>query len=122
MSDHHEHETVKAVPDGYTTVTPWIIGNDTAALIDYLERAFGAEDLGRFARAAPPPIPRPSCPTDTGAAGRDERLRFPRHGYRSSSGHLAPHMIARTSPRTATVFAVTVGQVGRWSVHGRGTC
>ena len=39
---------VRAVPEGYTTVTPWIIGADTAGLIDYLERAFGAEDLGRF--------------------------------------------------------------------------
>ncbi|MFE4620277.1 VOC family protein [Streptomyces sp. NPDC056747] len=39
---------VRAVPEGYTTVTPWIIGTDTAGLIDYLERAFGAEDLGRF--------------------------------------------------------------------------
>ncbi|WP_371636114.1 VOC family protein [Streptomyces zaomyceticus] len=39
---------IKAVPDGYTTITPWVIGHDTAGLIDYLERAFGAEDLGRF--------------------------------------------------------------------------
>ncbi|MEU9293789.1 VOC family protein [Streptomyces sp. NPDC048266] len=45
MSDN---EAVKAVPDGYTTVTPWVIGHDTAGLIDYLERAFGAEELGRF--------------------------------------------------------------------------
>ncbi|MEV6879353.1 VOC family protein [Amycolatopsis sp. NPDC051128] len=35
------------VPDGYTTVTPWIIGRDTAALIDFLKRAFDAEELGR---------------------------------------------------------------------------
>ncbi|MFG3507560.1 VOC family protein [Streptomyces sp. NPDC047821] len=40
--------SVRAVPEGYTTVTPWIITHDTAGLIDYLERAFGAEDLGRF--------------------------------------------------------------------------
>ncbi|GGT38786.1 VOC family protein [Streptomyces purpureus] len=39
---------VKPVPDGYTTVTPWIISHDTAGLIDYLQRAFDAEDLGRF--------------------------------------------------------------------------
>jgi PhnB protein len=38
---------VKAVPDGYTTVTPWVIGTDTAGLMDWLTRAFGAEDLGR---------------------------------------------------------------------------
>ncbi|MFC5802074.1 VOC family protein [Streptomyces formicae] len=39
---------VQSVPEGYTTVTPWIIGRDTAGLIDYAERAFGAEELGRF--------------------------------------------------------------------------
>jgi uncharacterized glyoxalase superfamily protein PhnB len=39
---------VRPIPEGYTTVTPWIIGHDTAGLIDYMERAFGAEDLGRF--------------------------------------------------------------------------
>jgi PhnB protein len=38
---------VNPVPDGYTTVTPWIIGRDTAALIDFLKRAFDAEELGR---------------------------------------------------------------------------
>ncbi|RSD22133.1 VOC family protein [Amycolatopsis eburnea] len=35
------------VPAGYTTVTPWIIGHDTAALLDFLKRAFDAEELGR---------------------------------------------------------------------------
>lgn len=39
--------SVKAIPEGYTTVTPWIISRDTAGVIDYLERAFGAEELGR---------------------------------------------------------------------------
>lgn len=39
--------SVKPVPEGYTAVTPWLITPDTAGLIDYLERAFGAEDLGR---------------------------------------------------------------------------
>jgi uncharacterized glyoxalase superfamily protein PhnB len=38
---------VNPVPDGYTTVTPWIIGRDTAGLLDFLKRAFGAEELGR---------------------------------------------------------------------------
>ncbi|MYS82315.1 VOC family protein [Embleya scabrispora] len=37
--------TVKTVPDGYTTVTPWILSHDTAALIDYLTVAFGALEL-----------------------------------------------------------------------------
>ncbi|WP_290055495.1 VOC family protein [Amycolatopsis solani] len=35
------------VPAGYTTVTPWIIGRDTAALLDFLKQAFDAEELGR---------------------------------------------------------------------------
>ena len=38
--------TVKAIPEGYTTVTPWIISRDTAAIIDYLRNAFDAEELG----------------------------------------------------------------------------
>jgi uncharacterized glyoxalase superfamily protein PhnB len=38
---------VNPVPDGYTTVTPWIIGRDTAGLLDFLKRAFDAEELAR---------------------------------------------------------------------------
>lgn len=41
--------TVKAIPEGYTTITPWIIGADTAGLMDYLTQAFGAEELSRLA-------------------------------------------------------------------------
>ncbi|MFD7442064.1 hypothetical protein [Streptomyces sp. NPDC059909] len=40
--------TVQPVPEGYTTITPWIIGHDTAGLIDYAQRAFGAEEVARF--------------------------------------------------------------------------
>ncbi|WP_206787860.1 VOC family protein [Amycolatopsis sp. MtRt-6] len=38
---------VNPVPDGYTTVTPWIIGRDTAGLLDFLKRAFDAVELFR---------------------------------------------------------------------------
>ena len=38
--------TVPPIPDGYHSVTPWIIGHDTAGLMDFLAAAFGAEDLG----------------------------------------------------------------------------
>ncbi|WP_433178254.1 VOC family protein [Actinoallomurus sp. CA-150999] len=38
---------VKPIPEGYTTVTPWIISRDTAQLIDYVEKAFDAEELAR---------------------------------------------------------------------------
>ncbi|HZX06926.1 VOC family protein [Kribbella sp.] len=34
------------IPDGYHAVTPWIIGRDTAGLMEFLAAAFGAEDLG----------------------------------------------------------------------------
>jgi PhnB protein len=39
--------TVKPVPEGYSTVTPWIISSDTARLIDYVTRAFDAEEIAR---------------------------------------------------------------------------
>lgn len=34
------------IPDGYTTVTPWLISKNTAGLIDFLRVAFDAEPLG----------------------------------------------------------------------------
>ena len=40
---------VKPVPEGYTTVTPWIISRDTAQLIDYIKEAFGAQEIARLA-------------------------------------------------------------------------
>ncbi|NGO14343.1 VOC family protein [Streptomyces sp. HC44] len=38
---------VKPVPEGYTTVTPWIISRDTDRLIAYVKEAFGAEEIAR---------------------------------------------------------------------------
>jgi len=35
------------VPEGYFTVTPWIVSRDTARLLDFVARAFQAEELGR---------------------------------------------------------------------------
>ncbi|WP_406288092.1 VOC family protein [Embleya sp. NBC_00896] len=37
--------SVKATPDGYTTVTPWILSHDTAGLIEYLTATFGAVEV-----------------------------------------------------------------------------
>ena len=34
------------IPDGYHSVTPWIISRDTAGMIDFLERVFDAEPIG----------------------------------------------------------------------------
>ncbi|TCC05084.1 VOC family protein [Kribbella soli] len=38
--------TVNPIPEGYHSVTPWIIGHDTAGLMDFLAAAFDAVDLG----------------------------------------------------------------------------
>ncbi len=38
---------VKTVPDGYTTVTPWVISRDTAAVLDFLAKAFDAVETVR---------------------------------------------------------------------------
>lgn len=35
------------VPEGYSTVTPWIVTKDTARLLDFIKDAFDAEELGR---------------------------------------------------------------------------
>jgi uncharacterized glyoxalase superfamily protein PhnB len=39
--------TNRPAPDGYGTVTPWIISKDTAGLIDFLTQAFDATELAR---------------------------------------------------------------------------
>jgi uncharacterized glyoxalase superfamily protein PhnB len=39
---------VRVVPEGYGTVTPWIISRDTSSLIDFVKAAFGAEELARI--------------------------------------------------------------------------
>ena len=41
--------TVKPVPDGYHTVTPYLIVKDAAAAIEFYKRAFGATELFRLA-------------------------------------------------------------------------
>jgi PhnB protein len=38
---------VRPVPEGYHTVTPWIISRDTAQLLDFVKEAFGAEEIAR---------------------------------------------------------------------------
>src|SRR5438093_7083528 len=39
---------VKPIPDGYHTVTPVLMVNDAAKLIDFLKQAFGAREKERF--------------------------------------------------------------------------
>jgi uncharacterized glyoxalase superfamily protein PhnB len=45
---------VNPVPDGYTTITPWLISRDTARLIDYVKEAFGAEEVSRLTNGGRP--------------------------------------------------------------------
>ena len=42
--DFEMSKPVKPVPAGYHTVTPWIIGRDTAGLIEFLKAAFNATE------------------------------------------------------------------------------
>jgi len=51
MSDHQ--------PDGYTTVAPWLVTDDTAALLAFIETAFEGEELARV-------------PTEDGGIGHAE--------------------------------------------------
>lgn len=43
-----EGSTHSVAPQGYTAVTPWIIGQDTVGLIGYLKQAFDAVELARI--------------------------------------------------------------------------
>jgi PhnB protein len=38
---------IRPVPEGYYTVTPWIISRDTAKLLDFVKEAFGAKEIAR---------------------------------------------------------------------------
>jgi PhnB protein len=35
------------IPEGYATVTPWVVTNDTRRLLEFIKQAFDAEELGR---------------------------------------------------------------------------
>jgi uncharacterized glyoxalase superfamily protein PhnB len=37
----------RPIPEGYRTVTPWIISDDTAGVIEFVTAAFGAQELAR---------------------------------------------------------------------------
>jgi PhnB protein len=42
---------VPPIPEGCSTVMPWIISRDTARLLEFLEQAFGAQELSRLSHA-----------------------------------------------------------------------
>ena len=39
---------IKAIPDGYHSVTPYLLTNDAARLLDFLRAAFGADEMMRM--------------------------------------------------------------------------
>lgn len=45
--------TPAPIPEGYGTVTPWIITSDTARAIEFIEHAFDGEELGRVEGPVP---------------------------------------------------------------------
>ncbi|ONM46730.1 glyoxalase, partial [Nocardia donostiensis] len=40
-------EQPSAAPEGYNTVSPWVVTEDTAAFLDFVNQAFDGEELGR---------------------------------------------------------------------------
>lgn len=48
-----------SAPEGYTTVAPWVVTDDTGAFLDFVAQAFGGEELGRV-------------PTEDGLIGHGE--------------------------------------------------
>jgi uncharacterized glyoxalase superfamily protein PhnB len=40
-------ENTNAAPDGYTSVAPWVVTEDTGALLDFITEVFDGEELAR---------------------------------------------------------------------------
>lgn len=38
---------ILTTPEGYTTVAPWVVTDDTGAFLDFVTRAFGGQELAR---------------------------------------------------------------------------
>ena len=39
-------EQTSVTPEGYTTVAPWVVTDDTGAFLDFVAQVFGGEDSG----------------------------------------------------------------------------
>jgi hypothetical protein len=48
--------TDSITPAGYTTVAPWIVTDDTGALLDFVSAVFDGEELARVALSCWPSI------------------------------------------------------------------
>jgi PhnB protein len=46
---HSSSEPSPSIPEGYTTVAPWLVTADTRRLMRFLDEAFGAEELALLA-------------------------------------------------------------------------
>jgi uncharacterized glyoxalase superfamily protein PhnB len=42
-------DQINTAPEGYTTVAPWVVTDDTGAFLDFVAEAFGGEELARVA-------------------------------------------------------------------------
>lgn len=42
-------DTTSSAPDGYTSVAPWVVTDDTGALLDFIAQVFDGEELARVA-------------------------------------------------------------------------
>ncbi|MFI1586369.1 VOC family protein [Streptomyces halstedii] len=42
-------DQTNVAPEGYTSVAPWVVTDDTGAFLDFVTQAFGGEELGRVA-------------------------------------------------------------------------
>ena len=42
---------VKPIPDGYHSITPYLVVNDAAKVIEFLKQAFGAQELAVYKSA-----------------------------------------------------------------------
>ncbi|MFG2370979.1 VOC family protein [Streptomyces sp. NPDC048504] len=40
-------QQTNSAPEGYTTVSPWVVTDDTGAFLDFVAAAFGGKELGR---------------------------------------------------------------------------
>ncbi|MGR6971698.1 VOC family protein [Streptomyces cynarae] len=40
-------EQIRTTPEGYTTVAPWVVTDDTGAFLDFVTQAFEGEELAR---------------------------------------------------------------------------
>lgn len=51
MTGHPSAAPVSGVPDGYTTVAPWVVTPDTGAFLDFVAAAFAGVELARIRTA-----------------------------------------------------------------------